>query len=88
MILGPIIGGIGTLIGPIVGAFLLTGLSESVTELLLALGLNAPGAKQVFYGIALLFVIIVMPHGIWPPLARALRLDRTVVEAPDPATGA
>ena len=28
LILGPIIGGIGTLFGPIVGAFLLTGLSE------------------------------------------------------------
>ena len=29
IILGPIIGGIGTLFGPIIGAFLLTGLSES-----------------------------------------------------------
>ena len=28
LILGPIIGGIGTLFGPIIGAFLLTGLSE------------------------------------------------------------
>jgi len=76
LILGPIIGGVGTLIGPIVGAFVLTGLSEAVTDTLLALGLNAPGAKQVFYGIALLFVVLVMPHGIWPPLARMLKLDR------------
>ena len=29
LILGPIIGGIGTLFGPIVGAFLLTGLAET-----------------------------------------------------------
>ncbi len=50
MILGPIIGGIGTLFGPIIGAFLLTGLSETHAELLTALGLDAPGAKQVFYG--------------------------------------
>ena len=28
LILGPIIGGVGTLFGPIIGAFLLTGLSE------------------------------------------------------------
>ncbi len=34
LILGPIIGGIGTLFGPIIGAFLLTGLSELMQELL------------------------------------------------------
>ena len=32
MILGPIIGGVGTLFGPILGAFVLTGLAESVTR--------------------------------------------------------
>src|SRR5262249_53929117 len=32
LILGPIIGGIGTLFGPIIGAFLLTGLSEAMQE--------------------------------------------------------
>ncbi|MGZ3411076.1 MAG: branched-chain amino acid ABC transporter permease [Xanthobacteraceae bacterium] len=76
IILGPFIGGVGTLIGPIVGAFLITGLSEGVTEALTALHLDMPGAKQVFYGLALLFVILVMPHGIWPPIARILKLDR------------
>ena len=30
LILGPIIGGIGTLFGPILGAFLLTGLAEVI----------------------------------------------------------
>jgi branched-chain amino acid transport system permease protein len=83
IILGPFIGGVGTLIGPIVGAFLLTGMSEAVTELLLAFGLSAPGAKQVFYGVALLFVIIVLPYGVWPPLARALRLERAATRPPD-----
>ena len=34
IILGPIIGGIGTLFGPVIGAFLLTGLSEALQELL------------------------------------------------------
>ena len=33
IILGPIIGGIGTLFGPIIGAFLLTGLAEVLQEL-------------------------------------------------------
>jgi branched-chain amino acid transport system permease protein len=72
IILGPIIGGIGTLVGPIVGAFVLTVFSEGMTEILTALKFTSPGAKQVFYGFALLIVIVLMPHGIWPPIARAL----------------
>jgi branched-chain amino acid transport system permease protein len=76
IILAPIIGGIGTLFGPIVGAFLLTGLSETVTETLHALGLEIPGAKQVFYGLCLLVVVMVLPDGIWPWIARRLGLER------------
>ena len=72
LILGPIIGGIGTLFGPIIGAFLLTGLSELMQELLDMLGLDAPGAKQVFYGVCLLVVVMALPDGIWPWLARRL----------------
>jgi branched-chain amino acid transport system permease protein len=79
LILGPIIGGLGTLVGPIIGAFLLTGLAESLTELLSAFGIDIPGAKQVFYGICLLLVIMLLPDGVWPPLARRLRLQRTPV---------
>jgi branched-chain amino acid transport system permease protein len=72
MILGPIIGGIGTLFGPILGAFVLTGLGESVTSIMGALGFDLPGAKQVFYGICLLMVVIALPGGIWPWLAPRL----------------
>jgi branched-chain amino acid transport system permease protein len=74
LILAPIIGGVGTLLGPIVGAVLLTGLAEGLTETLTALGFDAPGAKQVFYGLCLLVVVTLVPDGVWPPLARALRL--------------
>ena len=74
LILGPIIGGIGTLVGPIIGAFLLTGLSEIMQELLTALGFDVPGAKQVFYGICLLVVVMVLPDGVWPWLSRKLGL--------------
>ena len=76
IILGPIIGGIGTLFGPIIGAFLLTGLSELMQELLHALGFDVPGAKQVFYGICLLVVVMVLPDGVWPWLSRKLGLAR------------
>jgi len=74
LILAPIIGGVGTLFGPIVGAVLLTGLAECLTAALTAFGLDVPGAKQVFYGVCLLIVVTLLPDGIWPPLARALRL--------------
>ena len=75
IILGPIIGGLGTLFGPILGAAVLTLLSDGITELLAALGWELPGIKQVFYGVALLAVVMFLPHGIWPAIARKLKLD-------------
>jgi branched-chain amino acid transport system permease protein len=74
LILGPIIGGIGTLTGPLVGALLITGLAEGMREVMLRLGIDVPGVKQVFYGICLLLVVVFLPHGVWPPLARKLKL--------------
>jgi branched-chain amino acid transport system permease protein len=74
IILGPIIGGIGTLFGPILGAAVLTLLSDGITELLAALGWEFPGVKQVFYGVVLLVVVMFLPHGIWPTVARKLKL--------------
>jgi branched-chain amino acid transport system permease protein len=74
IILGPIVGGVGTLFGPVLGAFVLTGLAESLSAVLSALGVDIPGAKQVFYGICLLLVIVALPDGIWPWLAKRLRL--------------
>src|SRR4029079_15607626 len=59
LILGPIIGGIGTLFRPLIGAFLLTVLSELIQLRLSSLGFDVPGAKQVFYGICLLLVVVV-----------------------------
>ncbi len=75
LILGPIIGGIGTLFGPIVGAFVLTALAESLGEIMRAFGIDIPGIKQVFYGVCLLVVVMFLPDGIWPPLSKALGLD-------------
>jgi branched-chain amino acid transport system permease protein len=72
MILGPIIGGVGTLFGPILGAFVLTGLAESLNSAMLAFGVDLPGAKQVLYGICLLLVVVALPEGIWPWLSRRL----------------
>ena len=74
IILGPVIGGVGTLFGPLLGAAVLTLLSDGISDALNALGLDIPGVKQVFYGLVLLCVVMFLPHGIWPPIARRLRL--------------
>jgi len=74
LIIGPIIGGIGTLVGPLIGALVLQVLAEGLRSLTDALGWQVPGLQLVFYGFCLMAVIIFLPHGIWPGLARRLRL--------------
>jgi branched-chain amino acid transport system permease protein len=74
IILGPVIGGVGTLFGPVLGAAMLTLLSDGITEGLALLGWEMPGIKQVFYGVVLLGVVMFLPTGIWPAIARRLRL--------------
>jgi branched-chain amino acid transport system permease protein len=81
ILLGPIIGGIGTLFGPVIGAFLITGMAEGLQEILTYVGFDTPGAKRVFYGVCLLVVVMALPNGIWPPIARFFRLERREPEA-------
>ena len=76
IILGPIIGGVGTLFGPIIGAALLTVLAEGATEFVAAVGWNVPGVKQLVYGIVLFAIVAFLPEGIWPALARKLKLTQ------------
>jgi len=76
IILGPMLGGIGTLFGPIIGAALLTVLSDGATELVAALGWDVPGVKQLVYGVVLFAIVGFMPQGVWPALARKLRLAK------------
>ncbi|UYN96311.1 MAG: branched-chain amino acid ABC transporter permease [Enhydrobacter sp.] len=70
MTLAPIIGGLGTLFGPIVGAVVLTGLGEIFTDA--SEYFHIPGMKQIFYGLALLVIVMYRPAGIWPWLAGKL----------------
>jgi len=39
------------------------------------LGFDLPGAKQVFYGVCLLLVVVVLPGGVWPWLARLIGVE-------------
>ena len=68
--LSPIIGGLGTLFGPFVGAVVLTGMGEIFTDI--SDSLHIAGIKQIFYGLALLVIVMYRPAGVWPWLARRL----------------
>ncbi|HLN11190.1 MAG TPA: hypothetical protein VK281_19840, partial [Xanthobacteraceae bacterium] len=72
IITAPIIGGLGTLFGPILGAIVLTMLSEAMTNVSASLGVN--GLKQWIYGAALLLIVMLQPGGLWPWLRTALKL--------------
>ncbi|MGA2126964.1 MAG: branched-chain amino acid ABC transporter permease [Xanthobacteraceae bacterium] len=72
IIIAPIIGGLGTLFGPILGAIVLTVLSETTTNVSAGLGIN--GLKQWIYGASLLVIVMLQPGGLWPWLKSALKL--------------
>jgi branched-chain amino acid transport system permease protein len=60
ILIRPVIGGIGTLWGPVVGAFLLGPLSEMSRGLLR----GHPGIDVMLYGAVLIAVLIFMPSGV------------------------
>ena len=70
------------ILAPIIGAFLLASLAEGLGEAMRALGIDVPGVKQVFYGFCLLVVVMFLPDGVWPPLAKLLKLDRKPSDGP------
>jgi branched-chain amino acid transport system permease protein len=74
IILAPLVGGIGTLFGPIFGTFILEGLSEGLRVALDHAGIDIPGIKQVFYGVVLLVVVVLKPDGVWPWVAKKFGL--------------
>jgi len=72
IILAPIVGGVGTLFGPILGTVVIEGVAEGMRTLLGWLGFDVPGTKQLFFGVVLLFIMVAMPDGVWPWLKRRL----------------
>lgn len=73
MILAPIIGGLGTLFGPIVGAFILTPLGQMLIAAVEKIaGRAIPGVNLVVYGAALMAIIWLSPNGVWPWLKKKL----------------
>lgn len=65
IILRPIVGGTGTVLGPILGSFLLTPLGELTRNGIRELtGAKVPGVDLIVFGAVLIAVIIFMPNGI------------------------
>jgi branched-chain amino acid transport system permease protein len=63
-----IVGGSGTLLGPILGSFLLTPLAE-VSRAYFSRG-GWTGAHLIAYGILLIVVVLFLPQGVYPYLRR------------------
>jgi branched-chain amino acid transport system permease protein len=59
MLLVAMIGGVGTLWGPVLGAVALHAIDDSARTLL-----NTPGFASMVYGIVLLLIVAVLPNGI------------------------
>ncbi len=74
LLLGPIIGGLGTLFGPILGSALLVVVGESLTDI--TAGTQLAGLKQILYGLVVLVIVLFLPGGIWPFLARVFGFER------------
>ncbi len=74
LILAPIVGGLGTIFGPVIGAFILTPLGEILITAIDRIGINAPGVKAVFYGLLLMIIISVVPNGVWPWIVQRFAL--------------
>ncbi len=62
LILRPIVGGLGTLFGPIIGSFILTPLSE-ISRAYFAKG-GLEGLHLILYGALAILVVLFMPKGI------------------------
>ena len=72
--LAPIVGGVGTLFGPIFGTFILTPLGEAITWLIDVLkswgvidkSLKLNGLKLLVWGFCVVAIVLFKPRGLWP----------------------
>jgi branched-chain amino acid transport system permease protein len=72
LIVAPIIGGLGTLFGPILGAFLAVPINQVSRDLSQSFSID--GLNLLIYGALLMLTMKLAPHGCWPWLARRLGL--------------
>ena len=66
------LGGIGTLIGPLLGALVLESLQQYLTQ-----SFSGTGTYLIAYGVLFLIVILLLPRGVVPSLAQLVTRRRT-----------
>ena len=65
-LLVPIIGGTGTLFGPLLGS----GVLHSISEFAQHLTAGAPGLNLVIYGAIMVLMVLFLPSGLWGLVVR------------------
>jgi len=71
IIIRAVVGGAGTVFGPILGSFILSPLAEVARHYFAQGGWH--GAHLIVYGILLIAVVLFLPEGAYPRLARMVR---------------
>jgi branched-chain amino acid transport system permease protein len=73
ILLRPVVGGAGTVLGPVVGAFLMGGLAEGTRGLVKTYS----GVHLMIYGVLLMLVVMRLPHGVMGWVQDRLAARRT-----------
>jgi branched-chain amino acid transport system permease protein len=71
ILIGPVVGGLGTAFGPLIGSLAAIPLNHLMGSLGDSLGI--PGLNNIAYGIILICVVWFLPDGIWPAMVRLYR---------------
>lgn len=66
VLIGPVVGGLGTAFGPLLGALIIIPMDHFMSSLSDMIGV--PGLNNVAYGVVLIAVVWFMPDGVWPPV--------------------
>lgn len=71
ILVGPIVGGLGTAFGPLIGTLITLPLDHLASAIGNKFGI--PGLNNVGYGLALIAVVWLLPDGIWPAIVNSAK---------------